>query len=196
MIQKTLFSILFLFIVSIANAQYAVGDVAKDFSLKNIDGKIVSLKEMKEAKGYIVIFTCNHCPFSQLYEQRIIDLDKAYKSKGFPVVAINPNDAVKVPEDSFDEMVKRAKKYKYTFPYLHDETQEVAKAFGAARTPHVYILDKDFKVQYIGAIDDDSEGEKKNKKKYVEDAINALLKGKEPQTKETKAIGCTIKWKS
>lgn len=196
MIQKTLFSILFLFIVSIANAQYAVGDVAKDFSLKNIDGKIVSLKEMKEAKGYIVIFTCNHCPFSQLYEQRIIDLDKAYKSKGFPVVAINPNDAVKVPEDSFDEMVKRAKKYKYTFPYLHDETQEVAKAFGAARTPHVYILDKDFKVQYIGAIDDDSEGEKKNKTKYVEDAINALLKGKEPQTKETKAIGCTIKWKS
>ncbi len=196
MIKKTFFSVLFFFTVSIVNGQYAIGDIAENFSLKNVDGKSVSLTDFKDVKGYVVIFTCNHCPFSQLYEERIKDLDKNYKQKGFPVIAINPNDATKVPEDSFDEMAKRAKKYKYTFPYLHDETQQTAKAFGATRTPHVFILDNEFRIQYIGAIDDDSEGDKKNKTKYVEKAINDLLNGKQPQIKETKAIGCTIKWKS
>ena len=196
MIRKILFSVLLTLFAFASNAQYAIGDVAKDFSLKNVDGKNISLKEMKDAKGYVVIFTCNHCPFSQLYEQRIIELDKSLKKQGFPVVAINPNDAKKVPEDSYEEMIKRAKEYKYPFPYLHDETQEVAKAFGATRTPHVYILDKDLKVRYVGAIDDDSEGKKKNKVKYVEDAIKDLLNGKDPNVKETKAIGCTIKWKA
>jgi len=196
MTQKILFSVLITLFAFASSAQYAINDVARDFSLKNTDGKNISLKELKDAKGYIVIFTCNHCPFSQLYEQRIIDLDNSFKKQGFPVVAINSNDAKKVPEDSYEEMIKRAKEYKYPFPYLHDETQEVAKAFGAARTPHVYILDKDLKVRYIGAIDDDSEGGKKNKAKYVEDAIKDILSGKEPKLKETKAIGCTIKWKA
>jgi peroxiredoxin len=182
------------------SAQVKVGDNAKDFKLKNVDGTYYSLKNDKEAKGAIVIFTCNHCPFSQAYEQRIIDLDKKYKKLGYPVVAINPNDPVKVPEDSYDEMVKRAKEYKYTFPYLHDETQQTAKAYGAMRTPHVFILtkqkDNSYKVEYIGAIDDDTENEKKEKVKYVENALDDILKGKEVKVKETKAIGCSIKWKA
>jgi len=183
-----------------ANAQIKVGDNAKDFKLKNVDGTYYSLKNDKNAKGFVVIFTCNHCPFSQAYEQRIIDLDKKYKKQGYPVVAINPNDLVKVPEDSYDEMVKRAKEYKYTFPYLHDETQQTAKAYGATRTPHVFILtkqkDNSYKVEYIGAIDDDTENEKKEKVKYVENALDEIMNGKEVKVKETKAIGCSIKWKA
>ena len=176
-------------------AQYKIGDTAKDFNLKNVDGKNVSLSNVKDTKGYIVVFTCNHCPFSVMYEDRIKELDKLYKAKGYPVIAINSNDVKKVPEDSYEEMVKRAKKEKFSFPYLYDESQEVAKAFGATRTPHVFLLDKTLKVKYIGAIDDDAENEKKGKTKYVENAINSLLAGKEPEVKETKAIGCTIKWK-
>lgn len=193
--MKQLFIFLFSCIALITQAQYKIGDTAIDFNLKNVDGKNISLQNFKDAKGYIVIFTCNHCPFSKMYEKRILELDKLYKSKGFPVLAINSNDAVKVPDDSFEEMVKLAKKQKYTFPYLHDETQEIAKAYGATRTPHVFVLDKNFKVQYIGAIDNDAENEKKDKTNYVQNAVNNLLKGKQPEVTETKAIGCTIKWK-
>jgi peroxiredoxin len=185
-----------------ANAQVKIGDYVDDFNLKNVDGSYYSLKNEKNAKGFIVIFTCNHCPFSQLYEQRIIALDNTYRPQGFPVVAINPNDAQKVPEDSYEAMVKRARDLRFPFPYLHDETQQTARQFGALRTPHVFILIKDkenknaFKVAYIGAIDDDPEDVKTNKIKYVEEAVNALLKGKQPKIQQTKAIGCTIKWKS
>lgn len=182
------------------NPGYNVGDYVTDFKLKNIDGNQVSLADFKEAKGFIVIFTCNHCPYAKLYEERIVALDKSYKKRGYPVIAINPNDAEKYPEDSFDNMKKRAREKGFTFPYLVDETQEVAKAFGAARTPHVYLLQKEadgkLKVAYIGAIDDDTEDSKKEKVKYVENAINALEKGEKPNPDFTKALGCTIKWKS
>jgi peroxiredoxin len=199
---RNLLLLLFAFSFLSANAQLKVGDYAKDFNLKNTDGSFYSLKNAKDAKGFIVVFTCNHCPFSQLYEQRIIELDKKYRPLGFPVVAINPNDAQKVPEDSYDEMIKRAKELNFPFPYLHDETQQTAKQYGAMRTPHVFLLAKDkekkdaLRVVYIGAVDDDTEGEKSDKVKYVENAVDALLKGKEPKVKETKAIGCSIKWKS
>jgi peroxiredoxin len=198
--MKNYFLLLLTFIFINANAQVKVGDAAKDFKLKNVDGTYYSLKNDKEAKGFVVIFTCNHCPFSQAYEQRIIELDKKYKKLGYPVIAINPNDPIKVPEDSYEEMVKRAKEYQYTFPYLHDETQQTAKSYGAARTPHVFIVvkgkDNSYKVAYIGAIDNDTENENKDKTKYVENALEELLKGKEPKVKETKAIGCSIKWKA
>ncbi len=177
---------------------YKVGDHAIDFNLKNIDGKQVSLKSFQDAKGYIVIFTCNHCPYSQAYEQRIIDLDKKYAAKGFPVIAINPNDAKIQPEDSFEEMQKRAEKYNYPFPYLQDESQEIAKTYGATRTPHVFILNKTEsgnRIEYIGAIDDHTEDASKVTKKYVETAVDALLTGNKPAITDTKAIGCTIKWR-
>lgn len=180
-----------------AQAQYKIGQKVGDFSLKNVDGKTVSLAEQK-GKGAIVIFTCNHCPFSQAYEDRIIALHNAYAPKGYPVLAINPNDVTKSPDDSFEKMQERAKSKTFPFPYLYDETQNVAKAFGAARTPHVFIVQKDAKdwvLRYIGAIDNNTESAEKADKKYTEDALNALLAGKTPEPAETKAIGCTIKWK-
>lgn len=180
-----------------AQAQYKIGQKVGDFSLKNVDGKTVSLAEQK-GKGAIVIFTCNHCPFSQAYEDRIIALHNTYAPKGYPVLAINPNDVTKSPDDSFEKMQERAKSKAFPFPYLYDETQNVAKAFGAARTPHVFIVQKDAKdwvLRYIGAIDNNTESAEKADKKYTEDALNALLAGKTPEPAETKAIGCTIKWK-
>ncbi|KQS45634.1 MULTISPECIES: thioredoxin family protein [Flavobacterium] len=179
-----------------AAAGYKVGDIATDFSLKNIDNKKVSLKDFKDAKGYIVIFTCNHCPYAQAYEDRIIALDKKYKKQGYPVIAINPNNPEKQKDDSFDLMKVRAKEKGFTFPYLLDEGQKIYPQYGATKTPHVYILQKTSKgnqVKYIGAIDDNYGDEKAVKQKYVENAVDALLKNKEVAVKETKAIGCSIK---
>jgi peroxiredoxin len=180
------------------NAGYSVGDIAQDFKLKNINGKMVSMSDYKDTKGYIVIFTCNHCPFAQAYEQRIIALHKKYSSKGYPVIAINPNDKTREPEDSYENMQKRAKEKKYPFMYLYDETQQTAKAYGAMRTPHIYIIkktDKGLVVEYIGAIDDNFEEPEKVKIKYAENALDALLMDKTVTVTNTKAIGCTIKWK-
>lgn len=174
---------------------YKVGDTAQDFSLVNVKGKQVSLAGIKNAKGYIVVFTCNHCPYAKAYEQRIIELHKKYAPLGFPVVAINSNDKDVQPQDSYDNMKKLAKKKKYPFNYVYDETQEIARAYGATRTPHVYVLDKDRVVRYIGAIDDNSEDPAMAKEHYVASAVDALLAGKDVATKETKAIGCGIKWK-
>lgn len=176
-----------------------VGDYAPDFKLKNIDGKMVSLSDYKAAKGFLVIFTCNHCPYSVAYEDRIIALDKKYRDLGYPVIAINPNDPKTYPSDSFEGMQKRAKEKGFTFPYLLDDTQEIAKKYGASRTPHVFFLEKEsmdkFKVRYIGAIDNDTEGTNDNRINYVQDAVNAVDAGQTPNPDFTKAIGCTIKWK-
>lgn len=178
---------------------YKPGDTAKDFSLKNVDGKMVSLAQYKSARGFIVIFTCNHCPFAKAYEERIIGLDKKYAPLGYPVIAINPNDPKAEPEDSYENMVARAKEKNYPFPYLFDETQEIAKTYGAKRTPHIYILTKDdkgaLKVMYVGAIDDNFDDATAVKARYAEDALDALLKGAQPTITTTKAIGCGIKWK-
>ncbi|MBK7850793.1 MAG: thioredoxin family protein [Bacteroidetes bacterium] len=177
---------------------YKIGDIARDFSLKNVDGKNVALADFKNAKGYIVVFTCNHCPFSKAYESRIMGLDKKYASLGYPVIAINPNDVNTVPEDSYDNMVVLAKEKNYTFPYLYDESQLIASTYGAARTPHVFVIQKvngNNVVKYIGAIDNNADDANKVTAKFVENAVDALLAGKEIPLAETKAIGCTIKWK-
>ena len=179
-----------------AFAGYKVGDIATDFSLKNIDNKKVALKDFKDAKGFIVVFTCNHCPYAQAYEDRIVALDKKYKKLGYPVVAINPNNPEKQKEDSFELMKVKAKEKGFTFPYLLDEGQKVYPQYGATKTPHVYVLQKSPKgnvVKYIGAIDDNYAEASAVKQKYVENAVNALLKNKEVSVKETKAIGCSIK---
>lgn len=175
---------------------YKVGDKAIDFKLKNVDGKFVSLSDYPDAKGFIVIFTCNHCPFSVAYEDRIIDLDKKFKRIGYPVIAINPNDPSVVPADGFDEMKQRAKEKGFTFPYLFDDGQKVYPVYGATRTPHVYLLKKEdsaLSVAYIGAIDDNSQDAGAVQVKYLENAVNALISGTNPQPDFTKAIGCTIK---
>ncbi|MBL7995036.1 thioredoxin family protein [bacterium] len=178
---------------------YKVGDKARDFNLKNVDGKYVSLKNYgDDVNGFIITFTCNHCPYSKAYEDRIIALDKKFAALGYPVIAINPNDPSDYPEDSFDNMIKRAKEKQFTFPYLVDETQEIARTYGATRTPHMYVLQKTsggLEVVYIGAIDDNTENADAVKNKYVDAAIDALMKGQKPSVSFTKAIGCSIKWK-
>jgi peroxiredoxin len=199
--QKLFFSLIALLVFSLsstAHEGYHVGDVVSDFSLKNITGKNVALKDFTKAKGFIITFTCNHCPYAKAYEDRIIVLDKKYAAKGYPVVAINPNDAVQYPDDNFDNMKLRAKEKGFTFPYLHDETQAVAKQFGALKTPHMYVVQKvgeQLIIKYIGAIDDNWEDAAAVKEKYIENAVDALLDGKQVAVENTKAIGCSIKWK-
>ena len=175
---------------------YNVGDKATDFKLKNTDGKYISLADYPDAKGFIIIFTFNHCPYAKAYQDRIIDIDKKYKELGYPVIAISPNDPELVPEDSYDNMVALAKEKDYRFPYLFDETQEVYRSYGAKRTPHVYLLQKkggDLVVGYIGAIDDNYKDASAVTENYLADAVDALLSGKTPDPSLTKAIGCSIK---
>jgi len=177
---------------------YEVGDIATDFKLMNIDGKMVSLLDYKEAKGFIVIFTCNTCPYAVAYEDRIIELDKKYASKGYPVIAIMPNNTDVKPGDNMDAMKARAASKGFTFPYLMDEGQEIYPQYGATKTPHVYVLQKrkqGNEVKYIGAIDDNYKDASLVNSKYVENAVDALLDGKEVTETNTRAIGCSIKVK-
>lgn len=174
---------------------YQPGDKATDFKLKSVDGKMYSMSDYKDAKGFIVVFTCNHCPFAVKYEDRVIELAKKYKSKGYILLAINPNDPAAAPDDSYDLMKVRAKEKGFTFPYLFDEGQKIYPQYGATKTPHVFLLDKNLIVKYIGAIDDNVEDASAVKEHYLENAIAELEKGKEPTVPVTKAIGCTIKVK-
>lgn len=175
---------------------YKIGDVIEDFKLKNVDGNMVSLSDYNDAKGFIITFTCNTCPYAKMYEDRIIDLDKKYAAQGYPVIAIMPNNPSVKSGDSFEEMQKRAKVKGFTFPYLIDEGQTVYPKFGATKTPHMYVVQRTKKgnmVQYIGAIDDNYKDAAAVSRKYVEEAVDALLSGKEVKEKETRAIGCSIK---
>lgn len=176
-------------------SSYVVGDKADDFSLRNVDGRMVSFSDYTTAKGFILVFTCNHCPYAQLYEQRIIELHRKFNPKGFPVIAINPNDPSIVPDDSFDEMVKRARAKRYPFVYLFDENQRIYPLFGANRTPHAFVLDKNLVLRYIGAIDDNAETPAAVKRKYVENAVESVLRGERPDPDFTRAVGCPIRGK-
>ena len=190
---------LFFVAASPVKSGYDIGDTVSDFKLKNVTGKVVALSDYSSKKGVIVIFDCNTCPYSKAYNDRIHALNKKYASQGFPVVAIQPNDPQQSPGDSFDNMVKQAEKKKYEFPYLFDETQNVTKAFGATNTPHVFVLKNnggEFSVAYVGAIDDNSRDASSASKKYVEEAVDALIASKEVPSTKTKAVGCTIKWKN
>jgi|SRR5690554_4949202 len=182
----------------VAKTGYKIGDVATDFSLMGTDEKMHSLADYPDAKGFIVIFTCNHCPYVIAYEDRIIALDKKYKELGYPVITINPNDSSVQPEDSLDLMKVRAQEKGFTFPYLVDENQEIYPQYGATKTPHVFVLQKENEahiVKYIGTIDNNYEAPNDVTERYVEDAVDALLAGNEIAVKETVAIGCTIKVK-
>ncbi|MFC2116941.1 thioredoxin family protein [Bacteroidota bacterium] len=193
----TLASILALISFSLVLAGgYNVGDKASDFKLENIDGKYVSLADYPDAKGFVVVFTCNGCPYAKAYQDRIVELDKKYKSKGFPVIAINSNNTDIKPDDDLAAMKKRAEEKGFTFPYLKDANYEVYKEYGATRTPHIYVLakqDAELVVSYIGAIDDNYQDASHVKEPYLANAIDALLADMEPEPKFTKAIGCTIK---
>ncbi len=177
---------------------YNIGETVSNFQLKNVDGRMIGLTEFKSGKGIIVVFTTNHCPYAKAYEDRIIALDVKYRSQGFPVLAINPNDPSAYEEDSYENMKARASTKRYPFPYLFDDTQKVAKNFGASRTPQVYILVREgdkFTVQYMGALDDNSQDPAGVTRRYVEDAVNNLIQGKPVMLNVTKSVGCAIQWK-
>jgi peroxiredoxin len=190
--------LMFLTLILVQGAGYKVGDKAEDFKLQNVDGKYVSLADFDEAKGYIVVFTCNGCPYAKAYQDRIIALDKKYKSIGYPVVAINPNDIDLKSDDNLEAMKKRADEKGFTFPYLKDANYEVYKTYGATRTPHIYLLEKesgDLIVKYIGTIDDNYQDASAVQEAYLANAVDALIAGMDPNPNSTKAIGCSIKQK-
>jgi len=180
-----------------------IGATAPDFSLPGVDGREYRLADFADANILVIVFTANHCPTAQAYESRLMQLVTDYKSKGVAVVAISPNDpqAVRLDElgytdmgDSLDEMKIRAAERKFNFPYLYDgQTQAAARAYGPVSTPHVFIFDKERKLQYAGAVDN-SEDPSKIKKSFARDAIDALLDGREIAIKKMKTVGCTIKW--
>ena len=175
---------------------YTIGDEATNFTLKNVDGTTVSLSDYPEAKGFILIFTANTCPYAVASEERMVALDREFKKKGYPVIAINPNNPKVQPDDSFKLMQQKAEEAGFTFPYLYDESQTVYAKYGATKTPHVYVLQKqDDKniVRYIGAIDDNVRNANGVKERFAANAVNELLAGKEVSVKETKAIGCSVK---
>lgn len=172
---------------------YKVGDVATDFFLKGVDGKMVSLADYKDAKGYIVIFTCNHCPYSKMYEDRIIEIHNKYAPQGYPVIAINPNNPEIQPDDSYEKMQVRAKEKNFPFAYVFDADQSIFPKYGATKTPHVFLLDNKKVVQYIGAIDDNARSEEDVEETFLEDAIISLQMGEKVDPSYTKAVGCSIK---
>ena len=172
---------------------YEIGDIATDFELKNVDGNMVSLTDYENVNGYIITFTCNHCPYAVMYEDRLMELHNTYAPQGYPVVAINPNDPAVQPADGFEQMVERAAEKNFPFAYLFDDGQEIYPQYGAKKTPHVFLLNADRQVKYIGAIDDSPRDAAGVEVKYLENAIQALQAGGSPDPATTKAIGCSIK---
>ena len=173
---------------------YKIGDEATDFSLKNVDGKMVSLADYPDAKGFIIAFTCNHCPYSIAYEDRIIALDAKYKPLGYPVIAINPIDPAVNEDDSFDNMVVRMKANNFPWLYLYDETQEIALAYGALRTPHFYVFNENRKLVYTGRAVDSPRDPSKISINDLENALEELLADKPISVDVTNPIGCNVKW--
>lgn len=175
-----------------------IGDKAPEFTLKNVDGRMVSLKDFSDQNGVIVIFSCNHCPYVVAYEDRMIELHQKYAPQGFPIVAINPNDPEIQPQDSFEKMIERSMEKDFPFVYLFDDGQKVYPQYGATRTPHVYLLHnkgQHFEVAYIGAIDDNYKDAAEVEEKFLENAIADLQAGRKVANNSTRAIGCTIKAK-
>lgn len=173
---------------------YTIGDAVADFRVKNVDGRTVALGDYRAQKGLIVVFASNHCPFSKAYEDRLIALDRAFAPKGYPVLAIMPNNPATYEDNSFENMKIRARDKGYSYVYGLDETQ-VAKAFGATRTPQVYVLKQtngQFILEYVGAIDDSPQDSASVKRRYVEEAVGSLLAGRPVQSPITKPIGCAI----
>jgi len=172
-----------------------IGDPALDFQLLGVDGNTYRLEDFEDKKILIVMFSCNHCPTVRAYEDRFVELQRDYKDKGVVLVAINPNDDKKYPEDSFKNMKARAKEKGFNFPYLRDETQSVARSYGAERTPEAFVFDKKRVLRYHGRIDDNVYEPDKIQQHYLRDALDAILKGQKVLVQDTEPVGCTIKWK-
>jgi peroxiredoxin len=172
----------------------AIGDPAPTFVLPAVGNRQVSLDTLDERAAVAVVFSCNHCPYVQAWEDRLNDIARDYADRGVEVVAINANDAESYPADSFPEMERRARDKGFVFPYAYDQTQEVARAYGASRTPEVFLLDGERRVAYHGAIDDSTEPDGVHAT-YLRDALEALLAGQAPTVSDTRPVGCTVKWR-
>ncbi len=166
-----------------------------EFNLKGIDGRMHTLSSYSTAQLLVVGFTCNHCPYVQAYESRLMDAVSKWKDRSVAFVCINANDATSYPEDSFEKMIERAHRLQFNFDYLYDETQSVARAFNAACTPEFYVYDEKRRLRYHGRLDDSPKDAQAVKNKYLENAVEALLAGQAPEPTQTSAIGCSIKWK-
>jgi len=173
--------------------ELAIGAAGPSFDLKGTDGQMHALAALAGHKGTAVIFTCNECPYAKGYEDRLIALAKEYQPRGVAFVAINPNDPAVVPGDAFEFMVKRAQDKGFPFPYLNDTTQEVATAYGARVTPHIYLLDASGKLVYRGRVDNSVKTEEVKERDFSA-ALDAVLSGRPVPVAETKAFGCGIKW--
>ena len=169
---------------------------AAEVKMKSVDGRELTIREVAGAKGTLVIFSCNHCPWVKAWEQRLAELGNACKAKGVGVIVVNPNDPAAYPEDSFEGMQERAKARGFQFPYVVDSTSGVARAFGATRTPEAFLFDASGALVYHGAIDDNAEDATKVTKHYLGDALDAVTAGSRPAVAESKAIGCSIKFRA
>ncbi len=172
-----------------------LGSQAIDFQLKSVWAKSYSLKSFADKKAVVIVFSCNHCPYVQAYENRMVQIQDDYLPKSVTLVAINSNDETGYPEDSFPNMVKRAKERNFNFPYLRDETQEVARGYGAICTPHAFVFDQKRELQYKGRIDDNWRNPEEVKTRDLRNALDAILGGRKPAVQETRPYGCSIKWK-
>lgn len=164
-------------------------------NLRGVDGKAYSLDSFKEQRLLTIVWYCNHCPYAQAYRERMNDAAKEYMPKGVAFVAINSNDPVEYPEDDFEHMVKHAKQYGLVMPYVFDETQAVAEAYGAVCTPHVLVFDHQRLLRYQGRFDGDQQNPKKGRAKELRAALDTLLLGQSVQEPVTRAFGCSIKWR-
>ncbi len=171
-----------------------IGDQAPRFELPGVDGRTYGLEEFVGTPLLVVIFSCNHCPYVQAYEDRMISIQRDYRPRGVQLIAINSNDDVNYPQDSFNAMVERATAKAFNFPYLRDANQVVAKAYGATHTPQLFVFDHGRKLRYTGKIDDNWQNPAAVKRHYLREALDALIEGGAPAEAETHAIGCTIKW--
>jgi len=173
----------------------ALGAEAPQFDLPGVDGQNHSLDSYAEADVLVLVQSCNHCPYVQAWEGRLSAIASDYADRGVRVLAINSNDVVSHPEDSFEEMQKRSRGQGFTFDYLYDEPQTVAQSLGAERTPEVFVYDRDRRLRYHGAIDDNRD-ETGVSQRYLRDALDAVLAGQDPPVAETPPVGCTVKWRS
>ena len=172
-----------------------IGQAAPDFDLPGVDGNSHSLASFGDAKLLVVVFSCNHCPYVVGSEDRMNELYAEYSPKGVAMIAINSNETDNHPTDSFEDMVARAKEKGFTFPYVRDESQAVARAYGALRTPHFYVFDGERKLRYTGRMDDNPMTPGAQTTRELRDALDALLEGKNPPVEVTNPIGCNVKWK-
>lgn len=172
-----------------------IGDSLIPFSLPGVDGKTHSTDDYTSKAVLVVMFSCNHCPYVKAWEDRMVQIQADYAEQGVQFLAINANDTVKYPADSFEAMKVRAAEKGFNFPYLFDESQQIAAAYGAQRTPEVFVFDADRTLRYHGAIDDNYEDPAAVQRPYLRQALDAILAGKTPAVSETPPVGCTIKWK-